>query len=236
MLFYAKQHARSAVLVMIGLMLVSNLWASARNIALGDMLWLDLPGLLAGLLGIMFVVSLDSIIYMVNWFVGFHPFLDRFDSAITKLFGSLSPFAPFAGGLLAALGEETFFRGILQNEFGLVPTAILFALAHIGRGFNLFAVWALLEGLIFGWLYQLTGNLFVPMLAHGVHDTAGMFMGRYLYKRSMPPAPTLFDWLAQLNQPAARLPAPQPPPLQLETPTAEGESVPMEEPEPALQE
>jgi Type II CAAX prenyl endopeptidase Rce1-like len=67
---------------------------------------------------------------------------------------------------------------------------------------KLFTVWALLEGLVFGWLYQLTGNLLVPMIVHGVHDSAGMFFGRYLYGRFIPPAATLSDWLRALSGPA----------------------------------
>ncbi|MBI1801740.1 MAG: CPBP family intramembrane metalloprotease, partial [Chloroflexi bacterium] len=123
---------------------------------------------------------------------------DAFDRAITQLFGRATVPSALAAGLLAALGEETFFRGIVQAELGLVPAALLFALLHGGRGFNLLALWAVLEGLLLGWLYQLSGNLLLPMIAHGVHDTCGILFARYLYKRLLPPAPTLFDWLVKL--------------------------------------
>ena len=36
MLFYVKQHARIAAPVMIGLIVVSNLWANVRGIDLGQ--------------------------------------------------------------------------------------------------------------------------------------------------------------------------------------------------------
>ena len=36
--------------------------------------------------------------------------------------------------------------------------ALLFALAHAGRGLTLFTVWAFVEGLVFGALYQISGN------------------------------------------------------------------------------
>lgn len=202
MLFYAKQHTRVAVLVMLGLLLISNVWAGLRGILLGDMLKFNLQSIFVMLLGFVYVMSQDSLIYLVNWFVGFRPFLRAFDEAIEQLFGRIRLPAIVAGGLLAALGEETFFRGILQHEIGLVPAALLFALAHVGRGsMNLFAAWGILEGLLFGWLYQLTGNLLVPMVVHGLHDSVAMFIARYLYRRVLPPADTLFDWLHTLNQP-----------------------------------
>ncbi len=206
MLFYAKQRARVAALVMIGLIILADVWANLHEIPLGEMIKFNLPSVFVIALGLIFVMSLDSVIYLVNWFVGYHPFLNAFDSAIQKLFARVSVAAIITGGLLAALGEETFFRGVLQSEWGLVPTAILFALAHVGRGFNLFAAWALLEGLIFGWLYQLSGNLLVPMVVHGLHDALSMVIARYLYKRVLPPADTLFDWLKTLSQPPEHSP------------------------------
>jgi uncharacterized protein len=204
MLFLAKQNARLAVLVMLGLIIVSNAWATLRGIDLGQTLSVNLVALLAGGLGLVFSASIDSTIYLLNWAVGFHPFLNAFDASFGKLFARVSLPAIFTGGLLAALGEETFFRGILQREWGLLPVALLFALAHYVPGANLLVAWALLEGLLFGWLYQLTGNLLVPMIVHGLHDSAGIFFGRYIYRRFFPPAETLFDWLHLLNAPAGK--------------------------------
>jgi membrane protease YdiL (CAAX protease family) len=203
MLFYAKRHARTAVVVTLALLIFSNMWANVRGIALSDALVLDLASLVAAVLGVVLAASIDSVIYLVNWIAGFRPFLEAFSAGFPRLFGRISVQAIFAGGLLAALGEETLFRGILQREWGLLAAAVLFALAHVGRGLTLFSIWALLEGLLFGWLYQITGNLLVPMIVHGVHDSAGMFVGRYLYGRYIPPAGTLLDWLRLLSaQPA----------------------------------
>ena len=211
MLFYVKQHAQTAVLTMIGLLLLSNAWAGLRNIPLGDSVWLDLPTVIAVIMGLALSASIDGMIYLGNWVVGFRPFLNAFDASFGKLFAQVSIPAIFTGGMLAALGEETFFRGILQAEWGLLPVAVIFALAHAGRGLNLLTAWALIEGLLFGWLYQTTGNLFVPMVVHGFHDTAGMFFGRFLYKRFIPPADTLYDWVHKLTTstaPAAPAPGP----------------------------
>jgi membrane protease YdiL (CAAX protease family) len=200
MLFYAKQRAPLALVTMLALMVVSNLWATLRGIDLGGAIFVDVRSLIALLAGGLLVVSIDGVIFLVNWMIGFHPFLRAFDRGFSLLFGRISFPAVLAGGLLAGLGEETFFRGILQNEIGLIPAALIFALAHVGRGgFNLFALWAVIEGLVLGWLYQLTGNLLVPMIVHGLHDAGGMLFARYFYKRPFPPAETLFDWMHALS-------------------------------------
>ena len=200
MLFYMKRRTSTALLTLLALLLVANLWALLRSIDLGAAISFDATAILFALLGIVFIFSLDSLIYMVNWFIGLLPFLRRFDHEMGSVFAHVGSGAILAGALLAALGEESLFRGVLQHEWGLVPAALLFALAHAGRGLRLLATWAILQGLIFGWLYAASGNLLVPMLVHGAHDLFGMIFARYLYARIVPPAPTLFDWLRALNR------------------------------------
>lgn len=69
---------------------------------------------------------------------------------------------------LSALAEEAFFRGALQPAIGLVPTAIVFGLAHIGPWprFVPWTIFATAMGLVLGWLYQVTGNLAAAFTAH----------------------------------------------------------------------
>jgi membrane protease YdiL (CAAX protease family) len=68
----------------------------------------------------------------------------------------------------SAVGEELMFRGALQGWIGLWPQAVLFALLHIGPGVR-FLPWtasALVIGVGFGFLYQVTGDLGAPIVAH----------------------------------------------------------------------
>ncbi len=69
---------------------------------------------------------------------------------------------------LSSLAEEAFFRGALQPTIGLVPSAILFGLAHVGP-WPRFLPWTLFAttmGLVLGWLFQTTGNLAAAFTAH----------------------------------------------------------------------
>lgn len=78
--------------------------------------------------------------------------------------------------LIGPLGEEVFFRGVLQRklgDWGLSPVksiwvaAILFSLIHF-QFFGFFP--RLLLGALFGYLYLWSGNLRLPVLAHVVNN------------------------------------------------------------------
>lgn len=70
--------------------------------------------------------------------------------------------------LASSIGEELLFRGALQPWVGLWPQAIIFALLHIGPGLR-FLPWtaaAFVMGLAFGLVFELTGDLGGPIIAH----------------------------------------------------------------------
>ena len=97
--------------------------------------------------------------------------------------------AYLTGGLMAALAEEPFFRGVVLGRFddarlGVGAAAILFALCHWMRLSYLgFWFWAIWEGVLFGLLLVATGSLLVPMIAHGLHDVTAYPVLRALLGR-----------------------------------------------------
>lgn len=72
--------------------------------------------------------------------------------------------------LLSAVGEELLFRGLLQPWMGLVPQALLFGLVHQMPGPSrwIWVSWALAVGLVLGALYEVTGSLLGPLVAHAL--------------------------------------------------------------------
>ncbi len=77
--------------------------------------------------------------------------------------------APLWGLALASgLGEEVFFRGALQPQVGWVAASLLFGLAHLspGPGRLAWPLFATIGGLAFGALYEQTGTLLAPVVAH----------------------------------------------------------------------
>jgi uncharacterized protein len=91
--------------------------------------------------------------------------------------------------LLAGVGEELLFRGVLQvtltkwtgdflphsptcaivgDWIALCGVAVLFGMVHaVTVGYALLAT---LMGFYLGWLWLATGNLIVPIVAHAVYD------------------------------------------------------------------
>jgi membrane protease YdiL (CAAX protease family) len=84
--------------------------------------------------------------------------------------------------IFSGVGEEAFFRGALQPEFGIVATSVLFGALHIGPD-RRYLVWMLLSvgaGFLFGFLYGRTGGLLAPTTAHVLHNATTLL----LWKRS----------------------------------------------------
>ncbi len=82
--------------------------------------------------------------------------------------------------IFSGLGEETFFRGAVQPEFGLVVASLVFGLVHVGpdRRYLVWTAWAVLAGFMFGALYEITGGLLAPILAHSAHNAATLLLWR----------------------------------------------------------
>jgi len=84
--------------------------------------------------------------------------------------GVLSAFECVVLAFLSGIAEEALFRGALQPQVGLVAASLIFGLVHfIPR--REFAVWTgttILAGFMLGLMFQMTGNLIAPTVAHFV--------------------------------------------------------------------
>ncbi|HRQ66251.1 MAG TPA: CPBP family intramembrane metalloprotease [Xanthomonadaceae bacterium] len=112
---------------------------------------------------------------------------DAIRVALLPLFRNAPPGALVAVALMAGIGEELLFRGVIQAALegwlgplaGLLLASLLFGLAHfVTVGY---LVLACLMGLYFGLLYQWTGNLLVPILVHALYDWVALrwYLRRY---------------------------------------------------------
>lgn len=94
------------------------------------------------------------------------------ESLTEQLIGPLfqSPWGIISIGLAAGIGEEALFRGAMQPRFGLIATALLFALVHSNYGITLSTLVVFLLGMMLGWL-RLRYNTSTAMIAHAVYNS-----------------------------------------------------------------
>jgi uncharacterized protein len=119
----------------------------------------------------------------------FQRIFNLIDEVFVPLMGRCSILEYAVIALLAGLGEEMLFRGVIQSVVtglvggnlgiyaGLAAAAVLFGLAHsITLTYMLLAA---LIGAYLGVIWLLTGNLLVPIIAHAAYDFAALI---YLMK------------------------------------------------------
>ncbi len=87
---------------------------------------------------------------------------------LAEILGPLSGAQVVVLALASGLAEEAFFRGALQPRVGLVIASLLFGLAHLvpRRELAPWAGFAALAGVLLGALFDYTGNLLAPAIAH----------------------------------------------------------------------
>ena len=123
-------------------------------------------------LGIAMVPVVMVVEYVANTLLGVG--VDPDVEALTEqLIGPLfnSPFGILTLGLAAALGEETIFRGALQPRFGLIFTAVLFALLHSNYGITISTLVVFVLGCVLG-LVRLRFSTSTSMVVHAVYNMA----------------------------------------------------------------
>jgi hypothetical protein len=115
----------------------------------------------------------DGLLHGVLIWAGGTGYRQRFHE-LAGVFRKQSLGAMAAGSLMAGLGEEPFFRGLSTDPLMLGTLAVAFGLFHhIRRRLWPFTLWAIYEGLLFAAAVLFTANLFVSMVAHGLHDLVG---------------------------------------------------------------
>lgn len=107
-------------------------------------------------------------------------------TSIQDLFIHLLIFA-----LLPALGEELLFRGVIMRfsynnskniHLAIILSAAIFGIAH-GSAYNFFPI--MLMGIVLGYIYYLTGSLWLSILAHFLNNALSTLSLFYHNKQSI---------------------------------------------------
>jgi hypothetical protein len=93
---------------------------------------------------------------------------DAMGRALAELLGERSVRDCMVLAVASGVAEEAFFRGVLQPALGWLPASLIFGLVHFAPKRDLlpWTGFALGAGLVLGGLFEFTGNLVAPIVAH----------------------------------------------------------------------
>ena len=173
----SPRFVRFAALFYGSLAVVAAVWCGLRGFDVRLVGERPAASLLLGVLTAVCTVSLGLLAYRLL------PVLRRISEELApRLVDGSDSTSLVLLSIFSGVGEEAFFRGAVQQEFGLVVASLLFGLAHVGpdRRYLVWTAWAALAGFVFGVLYEFSGGLLAPVLAHAAHNAATLL----LWKRS----------------------------------------------------
>ncbi|MBP9838334.1 MAG: CPBP family intramembrane metalloprotease [Proteobacteria bacterium] len=87
--------------------------------------------------------------------------------------------------ICAGIGEELFFRGLIQPQLGVIVASLLFSILHFGPSVTKYYFIAMLYffiGIYFGLLYKFFTTLWVPIFVHIIYDYLALLYMRYVYQ------------------------------------------------------
>ena len=93
---------------------------------------------------------------------------ERLARRLAESLGPVSTPNAILVAMASGLGEELFFRGALQPRVGLVLASLLFGLVHFvpRREMLPWPGFAVVTGLVLGAMFEWTGNIVAPVVAH----------------------------------------------------------------------
>lgn len=162
---------RTQILIAMGvtavlLLLVAKIWMTLGAVALIPVQF-SIQAVLQGIgLGLSITIS-SSMIYRL-W-AEYRRSADYYLDLVLK---PLLPWDLIWLGLLPGLSEELLFRGVMLPEFGLdfwgvLISSLCFGVLHLSSPKQwAYVTWASVIGMVLGYSALLTGNLFVPIVAH----------------------------------------------------------------------
>jgi membrane protease YdiL (CAAX protease family) len=80
--------------------------------------------------------------------------------------------------VVSGVAEEAFFRAALQPQVGLTAASLIFGVVHFvpRREFLPWTVFAVAAGFLLGWLFETTGNLVAPVVAHATINAVNLWL------------------------------------------------------------
>ena len=125
-----------------------------------------------------------AVFMLVNWYllrlapdvIGVREFRGIYKTTLKPTFRKVKVFDIVVISAAAGIGEELFFRGVLQPEIGVLFAALIFGLLHTGgRGTWIYGMWVAMMGAVLGVVTIVSGGLLAAILAHTTYDAVALF-------------------------------------------------------------
>jgi len=185
MLFYVKKWIFLDLIVTAILAYAG--YSGIHFFALPVHIWWNASTVLYSFLAFIIIAAWTFLVQMGYARVKGPQFAKKLTLSLAQHYAHSSIVQAFFGAVTAACGEELFFRGFIQGKWGLLAGSAAFGIAHWGpKDIRTVSYWSFLHGLLFGLAYQLTGNLAVPMISHGVFDFTAMLYFRWFVTEDAP--------------------------------------------------
>lgn len=171
------------------LLFAATVWSWVASIQLAPAMTATTGNFLIGS-GAGMGIALTSLLLMwLGKFVNFlTPLREIVITQIAPIFAELTWADALLVAAVSGFCEEVLFRGVVQAQFGLLATSLIFGLFHCPSFKHLsYGLWAFAAGLLLGWLFIITGNLWVPVMAHTVSNAISLIFLRYGVKPVAPP-------------------------------------------------
>ena len=99
------------------------------------------------------------------------PVRELLEDELFPVLRTISPFQILLLSALAGVGEELFFRGLLQPRLGIFLASVIFGVVHgPQRSLWPLALWATIMGWLLGLMYVYSNSLTLPILVHAGYD------------------------------------------------------------------
>jgi membrane protease YdiL (CAAX protease family) len=148
----------------------AELWGKGSPLTIANA-WLPLSPdarlVYSGLFGMAFGAA---VIVVTRALVSHFAWARHLHSELRPVASSMSVSVIWLLAALSAFGEEICFRGLLQPFLGVVLQAAVFGAVHQmpGKSRWVWVAWASIMGLALGAMFQLTGSLLGPLIAHAL--------------------------------------------------------------------
>lgn len=148
---------------------------------------ISIKNLIGGLvIGVILAFAGYGYYFMAKKIKPLYPAVELFETVLAPIFRRFGFAEIIILSLVSSFCEETFFRGVLYPNIGIVLSSIGFGLLHLPHPrYWIYAVWAACSGALFAYLFSISGTLVLPITAHAVNNVVGMLL---LKKLKLPQA------------------------------------------------